>query len=346
MRRLERVVVLYNEPVLPIGHPDYLSEHEVLDNVEAVYAVLAEAGYEVARLGVRNDPGALLAGLTEQRPDVVFNLFEGLGSNNITEAYVAGLLDWLGLPFTGCPFRTIVLAQSKHVTKHLFHGEGLPTPPFFVADEANLTACPIQFPVIVKPAQQDCSLGVDQASVVTDLDALNQRIAYVVENFGPPALVEELILGRELTMALIEMPDLRVLPITEAIFPEATPGYWPILSYAAKWDQGSSEYETTNYHFEAELSPALAVKLDACARKAFRLLGARDCARLDFRVRDDEPYLLELNPNPDFAPDRGLANNLWAAGISHGEFTLQLVRNALARGGDTTTPRYRLHQAG
>jgi len=96
MRRLERVVVLYNEPVLPIGHPDYLSEHEVLDNVEAVSTALAEAGYEVARLGARNDPGALLAGLTELRPDVVFNLFEGLGNNNITEAYVAGLLDWLG----------------------------------------------------------------------------------------------------------------------------------------------------------------------------------------------------------------------------------------------------------
>jgi D-alanine-D-alanine ligase len=346
MRRLQRVLVLYNQPVLPADHPDYASEAEVLDNVEAVGAELAEAGYDVTRLGVAHDPAGLLAGLQAQRPDVVFNLFEGTADRNVTEAYVAGLLDWLDLPFTGCPFCTLVLAQSKHLTKHLFQGEGLPTPPFVVAEQAPLASCPLRFPVIVKPAQQDSSVGVEQASVVTDLDGLNARLAHVLANFGPPVLVEELILGRELTVALVEVPDLRLLPITEAVFPSAGPGYWPILSYDAKWSHGSAEYEMTDYHFQAQLSPALADKLEACARKAFRLLGARDYARLDFRVRDDEPFLLELNPNPDFAPDRGLANNLWAAGLSHAEFTVQMVRNALARGRDGTTPRYRLGQAG
>src|SRR5947199_6653430 len=100
MPRRERVLVLYNEPVLPVGHPDYISEHEVLDNVEAVSEVLTAADYEVAQLGINRDPNALLAALTAQRPDVVFNLFEGTAEHNITEAYVAGLLDWLALPFT------------------------------------------------------------------------------------------------------------------------------------------------------------------------------------------------------------------------------------------------------
>jgi D-alanine-D-alanine ligase len=346
MRRHERVLVLYNEPVLPVGHPDYLSEHEVLENVGAVAEALTAAGFSVSRLGISHDPAPLLAGLTAPRPDVVVNLFEGTADRNITEAYVAGMLEWLRIPFTGCPFRTIYLAQNKHLTKYLLQGEGLPTAPFFVADGPDIESCPLPFPVIVKPAHQDSSLGVEQASVVTDLEALRARVTHCIENFGPPALVEEFIFGRELTVALVEVPDLRMLPITEAVFPSDAPGYWPILSYDAKWSEESSEYQTTDYHFQAELSPALAERLEQASRRAFRLLGARDYARLDFRVRGDELFLLELNPNPDFAPDRGLANNLWAAGMTHAEFTVQIVKNALARGQDGTTSRYRLHQAG
>jgi D-alanine-D-alanine ligase len=341
MPAAERVLVLYNEPVLPAGHPDYESEREVLESVEAVSAALSGAGYAVSRLGLGHDPEALLAGLRRHQPDVVFNLFEGMGDHTVTETYVAGLLEWVGVPFTGCPFNTIVLARSKHLTKHLLRGEGLPTAPFFVPDELPIRSCPVAFPAIVKPAQQDCSIGVDQSSVVTDLEGLNRRVKHVLDQFGPPVLVEEFIFGRELTVALVEIPDLRLLPITEAVFPQDRPGYWPILSYDAKWSYTSSEYEVTDYHFTAELSPSLAARIDACARKAFRLLGARDYARMDFRVRNEEPFLLELNPNPDFAPDRALANNLWAAGISHADFTVQLVRNALARGRVAVAPRYR-----
>ena len=82
--------------------------------------------------------------------------------------------------------------------------------------------------------------------------------------------------------------------------------------------------------------------------RAFRLLGCRDYARVDFRIRkgDDQPIVLELNPNPDFAPDRALANNLWAGGLSHTEFTVQLARNALARKGAASAARYADRQAG
>jgi D-alanine-D-alanine ligase len=343
MGRLERVLVLYNEPVLPPDHPDYASEAEVLDNVEAVHSALAEAGYEVARLGARHDPAGVLEGLRRHAPDAVVNLFEGTADNNLTEAYMAGLLEWLGVPFTGCPLPTLVLARSKHLSKRLFQAEGLPTAPFFVVEQGPLTACPLDWPLIVKPAQQDCSVGVDQQSVVTGLDALNERIAYVLRQFGPPVLCEEFILGRELTLALVEIPELRILPATEAVFPQAGPGYWPILSYDAKWNRGSREYETTDYHFQAQVSPDLAAALEGAARRAFRLLGCRDYARADFRIRaaDGQPFLLEVNPNPDFAPDRALANNLWAAGISHADFVVRLVRNTLARGRGTVAPRYR-----
>ena len=304
MRPRERVLVLYNEPVLPEGHPDYLSEVAVLKNVEAVQNALSGAGYEVSRLGGTADPQVLINGLRDHRPDAVVNLFEGAADDNASELYACGLLEWLGVPYTGCPFHTLVLARSKHIAKRLFLAEGLPTVRFFVAEQAPVSDCPLQFPVIVKPAQQDASVGVDQGSVATDLDGLNRRVRYLQEQFGGPALVEEFIFGREVTLALVEMPELRLLPATEAVFPEAGPGYWPILSYDAKWTKGSAEYETTDYHFNAVMTPELAAAIEGSARKAFRLLGCRDYARVDFRIRasDGQPFILELNPNPDFTP--------------------------------------------
>src|SRR5437867_414341 len=126
MRR-ERVLVLYNEPILPETHPDYISEVEVLDNVEGVRDTLREAGFEVDTFGAPNEPEALIRGVRERRPDVVVNLFEGNPLNNATELYAAGLLEWLGLPYTGCPFQTLVLANNKPIAKRLFVAEGLPT---------------------------------------------------------------------------------------------------------------------------------------------------------------------------------------------------------------------------
>src|SRR5262249_28377197 len=104
------VLVLYNQPVLPLGHPDADSEHEIVATAEAVSGHLRGAGFEVSQLGVERDPGVLLQGLRRHRPDVVFNLFEGLADHYETEAVAAGLLDWLGIPYTGCPFQTLAIA--------------------------------------------------------------------------------------------------------------------------------------------------------------------------------------------------------------------------------------------
>lgn len=344
----QRVLVLHNEPVLPEEHPDYVSEVEVMDNVVAVGEVLTEAGFDVTTTGVVSDVQEIIDAVRSHRPDAIVNLFEGCASNNATEMYAAGVLEWLGVPYTGCPFHTLVMARSKHLAKRLFLAEGLPTAPFLVVEpgQGPLAECPLKFPVIVKPAQQDASVGVEQSSVARDLAGLNQRLQFVLEQFGGPVLVEEFIFGRELTVALVEMPDLRNLPGTEVVFPEGGPDYWPILSYDAKWTKGSAEFETTDYHFKADLTEELSNRIDEYARRAFRLLGCRDYARVDFRIRDNQPYILELNPNPDFAPDRALSNNLWAGGLTHAEFTVQIVRNALNRGGGGLTARFRERQAG
>jgi D-alanine-D-alanine ligase len=192
----ERVLVVYNEPTLPKGHANSESEIEVLENANAVAEVLRSEGYQTACVGVGRDPSVLIRAVHEESPDAVFNLFEGLPDHYATEAYVAGLLDWLGVPFTGCPCQALLLAQNKALTKRLFQSAGVPTAPFAVAEEVPGESPLPGWPLIVKPACQDSSVGIDQASVVTDLPALRERVALVLERFGRPALIEEFIAGR------------------------------------------------------------------------------------------------------------------------------------------------------
>jgi D-alanine-D-alanine ligase len=330
----QRVLVLYNEPVLPANHPDAASEHEILSTVEFVSKTLVQAGFEVGCLGVRKDPSVLWNALREHRPDAVFNLFEGTADHGHTEAYVAGLLEWQGVPFTGSPFLTLSLARSKHLTKHLFQGARLPTPAFFIVEDTPIADCPLEWPVIVKPALEDASIGLDQGSVVTDQQRLQQRVAHLLREYGPPVLVEEFIRGREFNVAVVETPDVRTLPVSEVLFVDKDPAYWPIVTYDAKWKPGSRDYEATPPQYPAVVTPKLAERLASLARRAFRLLGCRDYARADFRVRPSgKPYLLEVNPNPDFSPSAGLAGGLVSAGLSHAQFTVDLVRLALARAG-------------
>jgi len=328
-----RVVVLFNQPILPEDHPDADSEHEILFTGKFVQRTLAEAGYDVRSLAVSRDPAVLLDGLRDLRPDAVFNLFEGLADFGDTEAHVAGILEWLEIPYTGCPYQTLCLARGKHVTKHLLAAAGLPTAKFFVVEDIPVEDCPLEWPVIVKPATQDASVGVDQGSVVTDLDRLNDRVAYLLDNYGPPVLIEEFIRGREFSIGLVESPELRVLPVSEILFVEKDPDFWPIVTYDAKWKPGTRDYEATPPKYPARVAPRLRNKLETLAKRAFRLLGCRDYARVDFRVRGSKPYILEVNPNPDFSPIAGLAGGLESAGISHAQFTVDLVQRAFARGG-------------
>ncbi|HZU35093.1 MAG TPA: ATP-grasp domain-containing protein [Gemmataceae bacterium] len=327
-----RVLILYNEPTLSAAHPDYQAEADVLNTVEAVESNLTAGGYTVSRLGVSTEPQALLDRLHSGRPDVIFNLFEGTATHGNTEAYVAGLLDWLGIPFTGSPPEALALARPKHLVKHLLRGANLPTPGFVVVEQLPTQAWTLGWPAIVKPALQDASVGLDQGSVVTEQQQLDVRVAQLLNAYGPPVLVEQFVRGRELNVGVVECPEFRTLPASEILFLDESPETWPILTYDAKWKDDSPACRLTPRRCPAELDSRLAERLAEQARQAFRLLGCRDYARVDFRVSaEGEPYILEVNPNPDFNPTAGLPAALAVAGIPHPQFTITLVENALRR---------------
>jgi len=327
-----RVLIIYNEPSLPDDHPDAYSEREVLETVAQVEHVLGEASYTVAKLGLSRDPAPLVEAIRRERPDVVFNLYEGLADWGDTEIYCIGVIEWLRVPFTGCPLRATCLSRDKALTKDLLRSAGLPTANSLLVQHLPVPDCRLRWPVIVKPANQDASVGIEQDSVVQTQSALDARVALMLERYGGPVLIEEYIAGREFCVGLFERPHLTLLPIAEYEF-RTLDGVWPIITYEGKWSEGTRDYDMSPMKFPAEnVSPQLAERLSDVAERTYRLFGCRDYARLDFRVNEaGESFVLELNTNPGLNPEAGFALGLQSMGLTWASLVLQLVQNALGR---------------
>lgn len=333
---LPRVLIVYNQPVLPAEDPEAGSESDVLETVLEVNKALPPEGYVVEHLGYARRPQILLERIEIFKPDVVFNLFEGEADRTATEVYHTGLLEWLRVPFTGCPTFALAVGRDKIRTKYLLQGAGLPTARFRMVESLPAGDWPFEWPAIVKPACQDASVGIDQGSVVTSQLQLEERVKQVLARFGGPVLVEQFLVGRELHVNMFDEPTtdgqsiVRVVPPTEIRF-EAGPGYWPIYSYEGKWNEQSHEYKSTPLDTAITLTGALAERVAEVCTAAYRLMGLRDYGRVDVRVTPDgTPYVLEVNPNP-YLNSIALVDGLKCLGIQFTDFVQNMVRLALAR---------------
>lgn len=330
-----RVLVLFNKPSLPLDHPDSDSETDVLHSVQVVREFLTHEGIESDEFGIGTNLDELQARLQGDRPDVVFNLFEGFADRGHTESTVTGIMEWLDLPFTGCTSQALVLARNKSLSKFMMVGAGISTPDFFLVGDAPCPNNTIGWPVIVKPCREDASVGIDQGAVVTNDRDLKDRVEYIRSRYGSPVLVERYIEGREIHTTLAELddgPNPTALPFSEILFEETEENLWSIYSYDAKWDTTSTEYERTPVDVPVILEDDLTERVVSAARKVYQLLGCRDYARVDARVTDDgEVYLLEANPNPSITSIM-LRYGLEAIDWGHGQFVAHLARRAARRG--------------
>lgn len=329
-----RVLVIHNQPMLGPEHPEYASEVEAVETAQHITAVLQDNQYECRVLGIGRDLRPLLEHLHQFHPQVVFNLFEGFAHQGGTEAVVAGVLEWFGIPYTGSPAWTLTVCRDKPVAKAIMRGSGIPTPTFCTVSNSPCPSWESGWPVIVKPGSEDASVGIGHESVVTNQPDLDRRVAFILERYGPPVLVEQYISGRELNVAVVADPEPRLLPASEILFRSAKPGAWPIVTYEAKWHPDSEDDRATVPQCPAELDAALAAKLESAALRAFALFGCRQYARCDFRVdQSGQPFLLEVNPNPDIHPSAGFANALRAAGIPYEHFIVHLVEQLVKQDG-------------
>ncbi|HEX8199110.1 MAG TPA: D-alanine--D-alanine ligase [Isosphaeraceae bacterium] len=326
-----RVAVLFDPPALPPGHPDAASEAGG-QVARAVAGALKAARFKAFPMAAKPPAARLVRRLARQGPDVVFNLVEGFGGRTRGAAHVAGLLELLGLPYTGCPPEALGLCVQKGRTKALLLGSGLPTAPFAVVGPGEPWAGAGPGPVIVKPDAEDASLGIDQGSIVADPGAIEARVARVRAAYGPRVLVEAYLPGAEFQVGVLAMPEPEPLPVAEVVFnPPA--GSWPILTFAAKWAAGSAEDLASPVRCPAQVEPGLADRLGRLAVAAFRATGCRDYARVDFRLdAAGAPMILEVNPNPDISPEAGWARALRASGRDYVATIAALARRALERG--------------
>jgi len=343
-----RILILYNEPVLPADHPDRLSESDVLYSAKIVRESLQNVGIPYAEYGFADNIPAFLDRLACEPPDAIFNLYEGPADNSVTEVYLAGLLEWLKFPFTGSPSQSLAICRNKMLAKRIFAGSDVPTPAFVVINQQPCPDNPVGWPAIVKPAEEDASVGIEQASVVTNTQQLHDRVEFVRSHYGGSVLVEKFIEGRELHVSVVDIHgtgELVPLPIAEVAFEAAeSHGFWPVYTYTAKWNEDSEEFKHASIRVGVEVPDAIRDKLTAIAGHASRVLGCRDYARIDTRVTPNgDVYVLEVNPNPSIYSvmiDEGLP----AMGLTYDAFIAAVVRNALGRRGPAPVGhrRYRM----
>jgi len=330
-------VLLYNPPLLGPEHPDFASEAGVLESVAALGLAMRSLGHRVSKHAAGDSATSLATQLEETRPDVIVNLCESFAGCSAGESYVAAILELLNVPYTGSPPECLALTRDKSLMKRTLLGAGVVTPDFVevlcgqTLPVSELKQWLGEGPLMVKPAQEDASLGIEAESVVDDWPLLAPQVARIHQHYGT-ALIERYIAGREFTVGIIELPVLQVLPIAEIEFRPGRELPYPIVTYVAKWTPGSKEDLLTPVCCPANIEPEMAQRLKEAAIAAYRLTRCRDYARIDLRVDGrGKVYVLEVNANPDVGPDAGLARMLRVAEIDYEDFAGRLLEAAMVR---------------
>ncbi len=293
------------------------TEREVsLATGRGVIKALREAGYTVTAIDVGPDLRTTLAAL-DPAPDAVFNALHGRYGE---DGAIQGVLDWLGIPYTHSGVRASAMAMDKSAAKAIFAAAGLPVARGAVIDVAELEhADPMPLPYVVKPVSEGSSVGVEILR-----EGANRRVEIAAAwRFGPTALVEEYIPGRELTVGI--MGD-RALAVTDI-----TPDHGDFYDYEAKYADGGSRHD-----IPAHVHPDIYQRALDIGLAAHRALGCRGASRADFRYDDTkgEPgrlVLLELNTQPGLTPTSLLPEQAAHTGMSFPELCAWMVENAACR---------------
>ncbi|MBN2052461.1 ATP-grasp domain-containing protein [Candidatus Woesearchaeota archaeon] len=331
-----RVGILYNliDQVEKGNELDKLADNEVYQTANAVKEALSKKGYEVSMVRIASNVKSLKKQIKslEGKMDFVFNLAEGVGSDVTEEPRVVRYLKKSGIPFTGCDDYALALCMDKLKTKKELIKNNIPTPEFQLFRKADdKIKASLKFPLIVKPVHEDGSIGITEDSIVYDNKQLKRKVRDVLTNYKQPALVEEYIDGREINVALLGNGKLEALPLSEIIFnfPNGTP---KIVSFEAKWIEDSEQYKGTIGKCPADLPQDIQERLSSTAKKAFQVVKCRDYGRVDFRVRGDDVYVLEVNPNPCINPvGAGFIRSANAAGLSYDDVVTRIVEIAYKR---------------
>ncbi len=299
--------------------------------IDQVIAALQACGHQAQTVTVAASIEPVVRALENAQPELVFNLTESFRDISSLDSNLAALLNLLGLRYTGSSPAGLILAGDKSLTKKVLRFHGIPTPDFATLYRGALDhAEDLRFPVIVKPPQEDASIGISEASVVRDLSSLLRQIDELQEIYKSPVLVEEFILGREFYVGVLGNTHAEPLPVIELSFSENAANPNGIASFAVKW-AADRDCETRSV-FPTDLPEELTARMQRVALDSFQALRLRDYARIDLRVTDaGEVFVIEANPNCYLEQNSEFARAAGEVGMAYAALIQRIVELAAAR---------------
>ena len=292
---------------------------------------------------------SLLDTIRKYQPDMCFNIAEGHYGDG-REAQIPALLEMLRIPYTGSKVLTLALSLDKSMTKRILHWHELPTPNFQTFERINEKLHDdLDFPLFVKPSREGTGMGVSAKSIVHNQVEMREQIDYILNKYEQPALVEQYIQGREVTIGMVGNligPVARRLPVNpNAPRIQAGLHFFPPMEVDLKPFKDTDVVysnrlkvalaDQLNYICPAPLDDEMIDELNWLAAAVFRVVGAKDVSRIDFRLdetNDMKPYILEINPLPGLSPGiSDIVIEAAADGIEHTELVNMILDSALER---------------
>ncbi len=306
-------------------------EHDVV--VDQVSDALRGAGHKVSVLGVHGDLLKLRTGLMRRKPDLVFNLMETFGDTQLGAVGLAGLLDLLGLPYTGGGPGEIYIQEDKALTKKLLAFDGIRYPEYalFSPDADLEIGGQLRMPLFVKPLRMDASLGIDGKSLVRSTHEMMERVRDIHRRLEDSALVEEYLEGREFYVGVLGNVTPQAFPPIEIDFSGLPDGVPHVMDARAKWDEKSPQYKGTRA-VVASVPDDLRARLQKTALDAYRALRVRDYGRIDMRLTEaNEIYVIEVNASCYLEQSSEFAAAAHAADIDYPTLIQRIVECACER---------------
>ena len=349
MKRYWKIAVLANikdenHPKPEGVPPDAFADFDHIETIDSIRAALETDGHQT--VFIQADANLPFA-LREEKPDICFNIAEGLGGD-AREAQVPALLEMMKIPYTGSRVLTNGISLDKTLTKRIWRDRRLPVAPFqeFAAGDEPLRP-ELKFPLFVKPSREGTGMGVDMKAIVNNEKELRERAMYIIETYQQPALVETFLPGREFTVGIMGRADAKLYSRHPEWYEKDGFHRFPILELDMSrsvtpqvYSQASKSKEVgeegaPGYICPAEIEPELEKKLKYFAVRAHQLLYALDVSRTDIRLDEEgNPRLLEINTLPGLTPDYSdLALQAKAEGIRYEDLILDILYLGASRWG-------------
>ncbi len=322
-------IVTDEKRALLLNNEEGILEDKIKASVSKSVAQVLSKDHEVMEIMNNRD---LIPFLKEEMVDLVFNLCNGIEGESRMST-LPFLLDHAKIAYTGSEPIAHALAYNKIYSGYIFKGAGIPTPSFFtVSSVEEIKSLSLSYPVLVKPKDEGSSRGIHNDSLVYNERDLLLKIEENLKVYHPPMMITEYIEGREFTVGVLGQGDeVTVLPILEIDFSNLPSNLNKIYSFEAKYVFDS--YVT--YHLPARLDNDLKMKIEEMAKKAYNSLDLRDYSRVDFRVKDGIPYVIEINSLPGLHEDSSdIVKMALKHGLSYENLIKQITSYGLKRAED------------